>query len=190
MLTIDGNDTVQAGDGSIGWPLDIERDPDAPTPLEGPSPPAPTADGGAVYWTGIGPPDEPSTDYPDSTINVLAVLAPDGSGQWYRLPDGWTVAASDIWGTILARRVGERVELATLVEPGEAPPAPTTTVPRVDPSSPLATLAEAIGASTAIAREPRKVTVFADGATTEVATPPDVYVETDGTVPLVGHRHR
>jgi hypothetical protein len=60
--------------------------------------------------------------------------------------------------------------------------APTTTsVPPVDRPSPLARLAEAIGASTAIARGPREVTVYANGTTTEVATPPDVYVQTDGT---------
>jgi hypothetical protein len=59
--------------------------------------------------------------------------------------------------------------------------APTTTsVPPVDRPSPLARLAEAIGASTGIARAPGKVTVYADGTTTKVATPPDVYVQTDG----------
>ena len=97
------------------------------------------------------------------------------------------MAASDIWGTILAHRVGEQMELATLVPPGEErrrppPPAPRRPPCPRPPSSPLATLAEAIGASTAIAREPGKVTVFADGTTTEVATPPDVYVQTDGTL--------
>jgi hypothetical protein len=60
--------------------------------------------------------------------------------------------------------------------------APTTTsVPPVDRPSPLARLAEAIGASTAVARGPRKVTVFSDGTTTEVATPPGLYVQSDGT---------
>jgi hypothetical protein len=183
LLTIDENDTIRIADGAQEWPLDIERHPDAPTPLEGPSPPTPAAGGRAVYWAGIGPPDEPGTDFPNSTINVVAVLSPDGTGQWYRLPDGWSVAASDVWGTILTRRVGEQFELATLTPPGEAPPPPTTTtVPPVDRSSPLAALAQRIGASTAIAREPRKVTVFADGATIEAATPPDVYVQTDGTM--------
>ena len=63
------------------------------------------------------------------------------------------------------------------------PPTPTpTTSPSGDPSSPLATLAEAIGASTAIAREPGKVIVFADGTTTEVATPRNAYVQTDGAM--------
>jgi hypothetical protein len=183
LLTIDDNDTVQSADGATAWPLDIERHPQAPTPLEGPSPPVPYSGGGAVYWTGIGPPDDPGSDFPDSTINVVADLTQDGSGRWYRLPEGWTVAASDIWGTILARRVGDQMELATfthqLVEP--PPPTPTTTSPPPVDSSPLAALAEAIGASTAIAREPGKVTVFTGGTATEIATPPDVYVQSDGT---------
>jgi hypothetical protein len=180
LFTIDENDTVRTADGTSTWRLHIERHPQAPTPLEGASPPAPTEYGGAVYWTSIGPPEDPEQDPANATIPVIAVLDPDGRGQWYRLPDGWSVAASDVWGTILTRRVGEQLELATLTPPGEAPPPPTTTsVPPVD-ASPLATLAQAIGASTVIAREPGKVTAFTGGATTEVATPPGVYVQTDG----------
>ena len=43
----------------------------------------------------------------------------------------------------------------------------------------MAALADAIGASTLIARAPGRVSVFADGATTDVAMP-DVYVRSDG----------
>jgi hypothetical protein len=80
-------------------------------------------------------------------------------------------------------------ELTTPATPAPTTPtteAPTTTTPPTttslppDDSSPLATLAEAIGASTAIATEPGKVSVFTAGTTMEVATPRDAYVQTDG----------
>jgi hypothetical protein len=181
LLTIDEDGTVRSDDEGTEWALDIEHHPQAPTPLEGPSPPVPDAIGGATYWTGIGPPDDPGAEFPNSTINVVALLYRDGSGEWHRLPDGWEVVASDTRGTIIGRRVGEQMEVAHVIRHSEPlpPPPPSTAEPE---PSPLATLAEAIGASTAIAREPRKVTVFADGTTTEVATPPDVYVQTDGTL--------
>jgi outer membrane protein assembly factor BamB len=44
----------------------------------------------------------------------------------------------------------------------------------------VATLAEEIGAATLITREPGTITVFTDGATTEVATPEDAYAQSDG----------
>ncbi len=141
LVTID-DDVVRIDDGSLAWPLEIERHPDSPTPFAGESPPAPTAAGGAVHWTGIGPPDDPSNDFPANTINVIAVLTPDGSGEWYRLPDGWSVAASDVWGTILTRRTGDQVELATLTPRSQNVPgttvAPTTVVdvPRRRPRRP------------------------------------------------------
>jgi hypothetical protein len=59
--------------------------------------------------------------------------------------------------------------------------APTTAPSTTAPSSQVATLAEEIGASKLIVREPDRVIVFRDGATTEVATPDAAYVETDGT---------
>ena len=185
FYTIDDNDTVRTADGSMEWPLDIERHPEMPTQLlEGPLAPAPTAGGGAVYWTGIGPPVDPNNDYSDSTINVVAVLSPDGSGQWYRLPDGWSVAASDVWSTILSRRIGDQIELATLTPTSPNVPGttvvPTTVVPTTAPPTPASRLAEEIGASKLIVREPGRVTVFEDGSTTDVTTPPDVYVQTDG----------
>jgi hypothetical protein len=191
LFVVDDRETVRPADGSMEWPLEVERHPDAPTPLEGPSPPAPTTDGAAVYWTGIGPPDDPASDFPANTINVIAVLHPDGSVEWHRLADGWSVAASDAWGTILTHRVGDQVELATLTPtdetsepttPPSAPPAETTTPSTTPPVSRLATLAEAIGASTAIARAPGTITEYADETTTEVTTPPDVYVQTDGNL--------
>ena len=184
MPTIDENDVVRLDGGSVTWPLDIDRHPEWTRPYGGGTPPAPTAGGGLVYRTTIGPPpvDPGSDDYPETTMPVVAMLSGDGTGQWYRLPDGWSVAASDVWGTILTRGVGDQVELATLTPPGEAPPPPATTTAPPAAASPLATLAETIGASTAIAREPGQVTVFANGSTTEVATPQDVYVETDGTM--------
>jgi hypothetical protein len=188
--TIDENETVVACCfvETPEWPLEIERHPDYEEPRQGNSPPAPTTDGDAAYWTNLGPPDDP--------INVIAVLSPDGSAQWFRLPDGWSVAASDVWGTILTRRVGERVELATLATPSQTGPAatvaPTTLSPATVPPTtatpptlaepaPVVTLAEAIGANELVVREPGRITVYRDGAPTEAATPDGVYVQTDGT---------
>ena len=118
FFTIDDGDTVRSADGATEWPLDIVRHPDSPTEFDGPSRPAPTSKGDAVYWTGIGPPDDPGSEFPGNTINVITVLHPDGSAEWWRLPDGWSVAASDASGTILAHRVGDQVELATLAPRG------------------------------------------------------------------------
>jgi hypothetical protein len=45
---------------------------------------------------------------------------------------------------------------------------------------PVAALASAIGASTLVARSPGRTSAFTDGAATDVTTPPDVYVRSDG----------
>jgi hypothetical protein len=49
-----------------------------------------------------------------STVDVVAVLAPTGESQWWQVPPGWNVAASDLSGTVLARRTGDTIELARL----------------------------------------------------------------------------
>ena len=112
LWTIDGDNVVS--DGSRQWSLAIERHPDAMAPFAGESPPAPTSAGAGVYWTYLGPPIE--GDEFSTTVPVIAVLNPDGPGAWHTIPTGWQVAASDLGGTVFARRVGDQVELARLDE--------------------------------------------------------------------------
>jgi hypothetical protein len=110
-----GGFTVRRTDGTVTWPLVIERHPDLPSPwYTGEPPPAASADGGAVWWTGIGAPTNPGEDDATSTVDVVAVLAPTGESQWWQVPPGWNVAASDLSGTVLARRAGDTIELARL----------------------------------------------------------------------------
>ena len=101
-------------DGSRQWTLAIERHPEWPPQFAGESPPAPTSDGAGVYWTYVGPPIE--GDEFSQTMPVVAVLDADGTGAWHTVPTGWQVVASDIGGTVFARRVGDTVELARLDE--------------------------------------------------------------------------
>ncbi len=179
LVTIDEQHMVRSADGR-SWPLQIDRHPEYPTPYGGESPPAPTTGGTVVYWTAIGPPtpETAGSDYPDATIPVIAVMAPDGSAQWFQIPEGWSVVAADVGGTILARAEGDRVELARLGAAPEGPAATTTTLP--PPDTPTAQLAEAIGAGRLITRGAGAVTVYDRGSTSDVATPPDAYVQTDG----------
>ncbi len=112
-LSIDAQNTVRM-DGGPTWPLDIQRDPNSPGSYFGPTPPAPSANGGAVYWTSIGPPSSPETSGGDAvaTVPVVAALYADGSAQWWSLSDEWFVAASDQWGTVLAHATQDAFELA------------------------------------------------------------------------------
>lgn len=115
ILTIsDDNLVVDEGAPGRQWQLTIERHPDSPEPFTGESPPAPSANGASVYWTRIGPPADPTAEFPDATMPVVAVLGADGSGVWYSIPDRWTLATSDTGGTLLYRQVGTTVELARL----------------------------------------------------------------------------
>jgi hypothetical protein len=108
------NSMLGISSNAATWTLRAERSPDAANLFEGETPPAPTAEGGVLVFTHIGPRVEPQADFGTPTGPVVAVLRPDGSGKWYRLPEGWSVAASDIWGTVLSRRVGTNIELAWL----------------------------------------------------------------------------
>ena len=107
--SVAGDVNVHDPDGAHDWHLAIRSDPASPGASTTESTPAPSSHGGAVVWTDL----QSST----STEPVVAVLAADGTGQWYSLADGWQVAASDIDGTILMRRTGNTVELARLDPP-------------------------------------------------------------------------
>ena len=112
LVTADG-DTIRSSDG-VTWPLRIERHPEwQGDSYVGESPPAAAADGGATLWTSLGPPAT-EVDFPPPTMRVVAELAADGTGGWHLLPDDWTVAASDVGGTILARSDGDQLQLAML----------------------------------------------------------------------------
>ncbi len=63
-----------------------------------------------MTWIGPRVGDDP--DYGRPTVPVIAALNPDGSGTWHRLPDGWEVADSNKWGTLLMRWAGGVTQLA------------------------------------------------------------------------------
>jgi hypothetical protein len=70
---------------------------------------APTSGNRAVYAAdAISPEDDTQTQ------SVLAILEPDGSGEWWSIPDGWHYAASDAWGTVFVKIDGNTVRLALL----------------------------------------------------------------------------
>jgi hypothetical protein len=105
-------EVVQSLDGSRRWELAVTAHPDAPKDyLQGNPQATPTPDGGAVIWRSIGV-SSGSADFGGSQLDVFAVLRPDGSGAWYRIPDGWRVLASDLWGTVLGRAEGGALRLA------------------------------------------------------------------------------
>lgn len=65
-----------------------------------------------MIWTHIGPNARPDTDFGEPTMPVIAEMHRDGSVQWWSIPDGWNVVASDVWGTVLAHMTGDSIDLA------------------------------------------------------------------------------
>jgi hypothetical protein len=119
-ITVDDATDVITSSAGTSWPLRIERHPDwRGTDYVGESPPGPTADGGAVLWTSLGPPADDS-DYPPPTMGVIAQLRPDGTATWHRLPDDWHVLYSDIGGTLLAHT--DDVGITRLARLDQTPP--------------------------------------------------------------------
>jgi hypothetical protein len=116
ILTItESNLVTDETDPTHTWQLSIQRHPEAPAPYTGESPPSPGANGTSVYWTSVGPAARPSEEFSPALQHVIAVLQPDGGGQWYSIPEGWSVASSDVGGTIFVRRLdAQTVELARL----------------------------------------------------------------------------
>lgn len=96
----------------VSWELGIERDPTAPAAM--PNVLAAGPSGSAIAATWIGPRIGDDPDYGTPTVPVVAVLRADGSGSWYRLPDGWSVVDSNRWGTLVARSSATTFELGLL----------------------------------------------------------------------------
>ena len=118
------------------WNLDITRDPANNSGFAGPSAPAPTTGDRVMYFERIGA-AESIADFARSAMPVVALLNPDGSGRWVRLPDEWDVVASDVWGTVLMRTTATDFEFALLddvlaASDVEQSP-PTSVAPVVDP---------------------------------------------------------
>jgi hypothetical protein len=111
LTEVEDGAVVRSSNG-VSWELGIERDPTAPASL----PNAVTAgpSGSAVAATWIGPRIGDDADYGTPTVPVVAVLRADGSGSWYRLPDGWSVVDSNRWGTLVARSSETTFELGLL----------------------------------------------------------------------------
>jgi hypothetical protein len=134
--TFDGAVAVSMNDSGLvtsstgtRWQLAIETAPAEDgwpnTAWEQTAPASPTVDGGAVLLATLGPPVQPSAEYSEYTMPVIAQLAAEGLGRWWSLPEGWTIAASDVFGTVLRRSTPDGVELARFPNSPPAPPAPT-----------------------------------------------------------------
>jgi hypothetical protein len=127
------DDAVVAGDGPT-WTLAVERDPTAPGSVTEHT--LAGAAGSAVHTTWIGPNVGDDLDYGPPSVPVIAALLPDGTGTWYRLPDGWGLADSNVWGTLLARDADGRTQLAWFDLTTTVAPDPVlAAVPPVDPAS-------------------------------------------------------
>ncbi|MEM8746216.1 MAG: hypothetical protein AAGF91_05915 [Actinomycetota bacterium] len=101
-LSVVRNRSAVSVAGGPTWLLDIERDP-SNTRYTEPSPAGPTSGGRILYHERIGQNLTPDVDFGANALPALAVLEADGSGTWYRLPEEWDVAATDVWGTVLMR---------------------------------------------------------------------------------------
>lgn len=110
---------IQDSDGNPRWQLNIERDPAYTGGYTSDPPPAALDTGRALYATAVGAPLEPSADYSNPSMPVVALLNADGTGSWYSIRDDWQLAASGLNGVIFTRRVGNTIELA---RPSESTP--------------------------------------------------------------------
>jgi hypothetical protein len=126
--------TITSSTGT-SWSLTVEAAPDRADTYAGFSPPAPGSDGRGVYVTHIGPDGNPTVDFGEATIRVIATLNPDGTAEWWSLPVGWQVVASDIWGTVLAKHTDNQLELALADFPDSTPRPTPTTAPETSTST-------------------------------------------------------
>lgn len=113
ILQFDGSMVSSIEGSGVLWPLAIERDPEYSPGVAsaGDSPPVWIAPGStAAFWTAIGKPA--SVDGPP-TMPVVAFLNADGTGEWFSIPDDWTVASADIGGLLFIRQLdGGMVQVA------------------------------------------------------------------------------
>jgi hypothetical protein len=126
------------GDGKA-WDFEVERHPGWREPFTDDSGAAPTIGGLGVYWTWIGADAGGGGDFGTPSMPVIGVLHDDGEVAWWRLPEEWQVVASDVWGTLLARRLDDaRIEFARF-DPTATPlgnPADTTTTTTTTTTTP------------------------------------------------------
>ena len=131
-------DVIEVVGSSLAWRLDIRRDPTNASSFVGPTFPAPTTNERVIYFERIGSDLTPEQDFGPSALPVIAILNPDGTGSWVRLPEEWDVVASDVWGTVLMRRTENDLEFALLDDALEAsgyvPPSPTDAPPTPEPA--------------------------------------------------------
>jgi len=104
---------VHDQDGSHDWHVVIRRPPPSFGSYVHSSLVAASSSGGAVLWTTLSAVSSAGVDLPPSQP-AIAVLAANGKGRWYSLGDGWQVGTSDVQGTILEHRVGDKVELVRI----------------------------------------------------------------------------
>ena len=90
-------------DDGPSWILDVTRSSDAGSSFVGPSPAAPIGTGRVVAHRRIGSAIDPEADFSANRLPVVAVLRSDGSGEWVRLPDDWSVVAVDLDGVLAIR---------------------------------------------------------------------------------------
>lgn len=126
---------VSVAGSELAWDLDITEAPTSTDTFSGPSAPAPTTGGRVIYTERIGADTTPDADFGPNAMPVVAILEPDGSGRWVRLPDDWSVVASDVWGTVLARTDADSVDLAFLDDARPEQPSATGDPDPVEPST-------------------------------------------------------
>jgi hypothetical protein len=122
------NDVMTHADGPT-WRLSVDAHPQHA--LSAISHVGAGAGGTAVFATWLGPAiggDSDAREYLPPTQPVIAALMPDGTGTWHRLPEGWWVADSNVWGTLLMSQVGNSTQLAwfdpTTTPGGSSAPSP------------------------------------------------------------------
>lgn len=81
----------------------------------------------------IGPPVDANAGFSTYEQPVIAQLEADGSGRWWSLPEGWTLAASDVFGTVVQRTTSNGIELARFPDDDSTTPAaPDASITEVD----------------------------------------------------------
>jgi hypothetical protein len=112
-----GLDVAPANGASPKWDVEVDREPTAVGGLGDFPEPTAIDNGRVLVTTAIGP-NLPG-DYGEPTLQVIAVLEPDGSGSWWSVPDGWSLDVADMYGPLYTRMIDNTLEIAR-------PPSPST----------------------------------------------------------------